>query len=45
MGVGSVQGQIHLKTTWTNTPVIQVMVVANVQPAVMVMPSFMSLVT
>jgi copper(I)-binding protein len=43
MGVGSVQGQIHLKTTWTNTPVIQVMVVANVQPAVMVMPSFMSL--
>jgi copper(I)-binding protein len=43
MGVGSVQGQIHLKTTWTNTPVIQVMVVANVQPAVMVMPSFVSL--
>jgi hypothetical protein len=42
-GTGTVQGQIHLKTTWTNTPVIQVMVVANVQPAVMVMPAYMSL--
>ena len=43
-GTGTVQGQIRLKTTWTNTPVIQVMVVANVQAVVMVMPTFMSLV-
>ena len=33
---GSVQGQITLKTSWTNTPVIPVTVVANVRPAVMV---------
>ena len=41
---GSVQGQILLKTSWTNTPVITVMVVANVQPALMVMPTFMTLI-
>jgi hypothetical protein len=41
LGVGSVQGQVVLKTTWTNTPVISVTVVANVQPALMVMPAFM----
>jgi copper(I)-binding protein len=43
LGLGSVQGQIVLSTTWTNTPAIPVTVVANVQPAVMVIPSFMSL--
>jgi hypothetical protein len=43
LGPGSVQGQILLKTSWTNTPVITVMVVANVQPALMVMPTFMTL--
>jgi copper(I)-binding protein len=41
LGVGSVQGQVVLKTTWTNTPVISVTVVANVQPALMVMPAYM----
>jgi copper(I)-binding protein len=41
LGVGSIQGQVVLKTTWTNTPVISVTVVANVQPALMVMPAFM----
>jgi copper(I)-binding protein len=40
LGVGSIQGQVVLKTTWSNTPVISVTVVANVQPALMVMPSF-----
>jgi copper(I)-binding protein len=43
MGVGSIQGQILVKTTWTNAPVIPVTVLANVQPAVMVMPSYMTL--
>ncbi len=41
--MGSVQGQISLKTTWTNTPTIPVTVVANVQPAVMVIPSYITL--
>jgi len=41
LGPGSVQGQIVMKTTWTNTPVIPVTVVANVQPALMVMPAYM----
>ena len=36
LSTGSVQGQILLKTTWTNSPVITVTVMANVQPAVMV---------
>jgi copper(I)-binding protein len=40
---GRVQGQLTLKTTWTNTPVIPVTVVANVQPAVMVTPAFITL--
>ena len=43
LGPGSVQGQIVMKTTWTNTPVIPVTVVANVQPALMVIPSFVTL--
>jgi len=40
LGVGSIQGQVVLKTSLSNTPVISVTVVANVQPALMVMPSF-----
>ncbi len=40
---GSVQGQITLQTGWTNPPVITVPVVANVQPAVMVIPSYITL--
>jgi hypothetical protein len=43
LGPGSVQGQIVMKTTWTNTPVIPVTVLANVQPALMVIPSFVTL--
>jgi hypothetical protein len=43
LSAGSVQGQITLKTTWTNNPVIPVTVVANVQPAVMAIPSYVTL--
>lgn len=43
MAAGSVQGQITLKTTWTNSPIIPVTVVANVQPAVMAIPSYVTL--
>lgn len=43
LSTGSVQGQILLKTTWTNTPVITLTVMANVQPAVMVIPTYMTL--
>jgi len=35
---GSDQGQMILKTSWTNTPTIAVALVANIQPAVMVTP-------
>ena len=40
---GSVQGQISLRTSWTNPAVISVPVAANVQPAVMVIPSYITL--
>ncbi len=40
---GSLQGQITLRTSWTNTPVISVTAVANVQPALMVIPSYVTL--
>ena len=40
---GKVQGQITLKTSSTNMPVINVTAWANVQPAVMVMPSQITL--
>ena len=40
---GSVPGQINLRTSWTNPPVITVPVVANVQPAVVVIPSQIAL--
>ncbi len=43
MPTGSVQGQISLHSTWTNTPIITVPVAANVMPAVMVIPSYMTL--
>jgi hypothetical protein len=40
---GSAQGQMVLKTSWTNTPPISVTLMANVQPAVMVTPPFINL--
>jgi copper(I)-binding protein len=43
MPAGSVQGQINLRTSWTNPAVITVPVAANVQPAVMVIPSYITL--
>ena len=43
MPAGSVQGQITLHTSWTNPAVISVPVAANVQPAVMVIPSYITL--
>jgi hypothetical protein len=43
LGTGNIQAQIILRTTWTNTPVIPVTVVANVPPALSVNPSFMTL--
>ena len=36
---GNIQGQIVLKTSSTNAPVLNVIAMANVQPAVMVSPS------
>lgn len=43
LATGSIQGQIILKTSWTNTPTIPVTVVVNAQPAVMVIPSYITL--
>jgi len=43
LGTGSAQAQISLKTSWTNTAVIPLTVVANIQPAVMVIPSYITL--
>ena len=40
---GSTQGQISLKTSWTNQPVLNVSVYANVQPAIVVIPSHITL--
>ena len=40
---GSTQGQINLKTSWTNQPVLTVSVYANVQPAIVVIPSHITL--
>lgn len=39
---GNAQAQIRLRTSWTNTPIIPVSVVANIQPAVMAMPSYLT---
>jgi copper(I)-binding protein len=36
--LGSAQGHLTLKTSWSNTPTIPVTLVANIQPAVMVTP-------
>jgi hypothetical protein len=41
--IGSVQGQINMKTSWTNPPVITVTAVATAQPAVMVIPAYLTL--
>ena len=43
MPQGSVQGQISLRTSWTNPAVITVPVAITVQPAVMVIPSYITL--
>ncbi len=40
---GSTQGQLVLKTSWTNTPTIPITIVANIQPAVMAAPPFINL--
>ena len=40
---GSVQGQISMKTTWTNMPVLNVSTYANVQPSILVIPSHITL--
>jgi hypothetical protein len=40
---GSVQGQISLRSSWTNAAVINVPVAINVQPAVMVIPPYITL--
>lgn len=43
LGTGSVQGQINLRTGWTNPPNMSVTAVANITPAVMVIPSYITL--
>jgi copper(I)-binding protein len=43
VSTGSVQGQVNLRTGWTNPVVLTVPVVANIQPAVMVIPSYFAL--
>jgi hypothetical protein len=43
LATGSIQGQISMKTSWTNPAVIPVTVVVNCQPAVMVIPSYITL--
>jgi copper(I)-binding protein len=43
MPAGTVQAQISLHTSWTNPAVINVPFAANVQPAVMVIPSYITL--
>lgn len=40
---GVTQGQISLKTSWTNPPVLNVSVSVNVQPALAVIPSHITL--
>ncbi len=43
LSAGSVQGMITLRSGWTNPPTINLTAVANVQPAVMVVPSYITL--
>lgn len=43
LSTGSVQAQINLQTGWTNPVVLTVPVVVNVQPAVMAIPSYITL--
>jgi hypothetical protein len=43
LGVGSMQGQITLRSGWTNPPNITITALANVQPAIMVIPSYITL--
>ena len=40
---GGVQAQVSMKSSWTNQPVLNVSVYANVQPAIMVIPSHLTL--
>ena len=42
LSMGSVQAQISLRTGWTNPAVVTIPIVANVQPAVMVIPSYIT---
>ena len=41
--LGSAQGQLILKTSWTNTPNISVPLVANIQPLIMATPNVINL--
>jgi len=43
LSTGSVQAQINLRTGWTNPPALTIPVIANVQPAIMVIPSYVTL--
>ena len=43
MPSGGVQAQVNMKTSWTNPPVLSVQVYANVQPAMAVIPSHITL--
>ena len=43
LGLGSVSGQITVRTGWTNPPTISVPTVANVQPTFMVVPPHITL--
>jgi hypothetical protein len=40
---GGIQAQISMKSSWTNQPVINVTVYANIQPAIVVIPSHITL--
>lgn len=43
LSMGTSQGQITLRTGWTNPPTVNVPVMANVQPTVLVIPTYMTL--
>jgi hypothetical protein len=40
---GSVQAMVNLRSSWTNTPVVTVPVLVNIQPAIMVIPTYLTL--
>jgi hypothetical protein len=43
LNTGGVQAQISMKTSWTNQPVLNVSVYANVQPSIVLIPSHITL--